>query len=253
MVGHSSLQTGTRISDRITASQPTSYLRDRHGAGDAKNSTFMHRRWLNIAAPFNPIPGHPSNVFFPEVMEDFPGLLAYDSKGWPNPHSPLPDISSIDYVAESVDFFKRQSNLSKIRSTDVQGILAKSDEVRQGPKVWVSLPLPSRTKLGDSLANNQLAGQKRRPEPQNEVVPTAEPVPPPKKLRTTRVKRNGNNPKKVPAKKPEEKESKRKPPRKSKKEKAAQNQWTPELYDLQRQLFGLPPDLEPLPETSKRP
>lgn len=39
-------------------------------------TTSAKRKWFDIAAPFVPIPGHPLNALFPEIMADFPGILS---------------------------------------------------------------------------------------------------------------------------------------------------------------------------------
>ncbi|KAL8686466.1 MAG: hypothetical protein Q9224_005439 [Gallowayella concinna] len=185
----------------------------------AMNTTSSKRKWLDIAAPFVPIPDHPLNPLFPEVMADFPGILDQANSGRPSTETTSLEGASVGQITGSAVLRDREESCSASSSTDFEDRLnlpcntsqdAESEHLAK--KVRVAVATPGKRSL------------KREP------------------LNRAAIHK---------------KEPRRKAPRKSRTEKALQNTWTAEMIEAQRLLLGpLPspqpsvPDALDVPETS---
>ncbi|KAL8678744.1 MAG: hypothetical protein Q9186_004935 [Xanthomendoza sp. 1 TL-2023] len=173
----------------------------------AMNTTSSKRKWLDIAAPFVPIPDHPLNPLFPEVMADFPGILDQANSGRPSTETTSLGGASVGQITGSAVLRDREESYSNGSSTDSE------DRLNQ----------PCNTSQDAELEH------------------------PAKKVRVAAATPGKRSPKREPLNRAaiHKKEPRRKTPRKSRTEKALQNTWTTEMIEAQQLLLGRPPSPQP--------
>lgn len=82
--------------------------------------------WPDFNAPFVPIPGHPLNELFPEIMED--GLeLSHPVISLPNSYQSVSNLTTMDYVADSANLCNRDVDLTNIDVSDYEGVIIGHD------------------------------------------------------------------------------------------------------------------------------
>ncbi|KAL8883534.1 MAG: hypothetical protein Q9192_007116 [Flavoplaca navasiana] len=86
--------------------------------------------WPDFKAPFVPIPGHPLNEFFLEIMENV-GELSHPLISWPDSDQSLSNLTSMDHVADSANLCNRDIDLANIDVSDNEGVIDGLDK----PKV----------------------------------------------------------------------------------------------------------------------
>ncbi|KAL8990211.1 MAG: hypothetical protein Q9169_008179, partial [Polycauliona sp. 2 TL-2023] len=114
--GNTSLAANTRshaVNDFIQPSLPLR-IAITHKTGFPTDSGFFSSTWLDPNAPFIPIPGHPLNKLFPELVEDYQNLSAATSSGNPVPEWFLSDFSDMDHVADAAALVQQTTDLGDI-------------------------------------------------------------------------------------------------------------------------------------------
>ncbi len=83
--------------------------------------------WPDFKAPFVPIPGHPLNEFFLEIMESV-SELSHPVISWPDSDQSVSNLTSMDHVADSADLCNRDIDLANIDVSDYEGVIVGLDK-----------------------------------------------------------------------------------------------------------------------------
>ncbi|KAL9625942.1 MAG: hypothetical protein Q9204_007712 [Flavoplaca sp. TL-2023a] len=84
--------------------------------------TLLGTDWPDFNEPFVPIPGHPLNEFFPEIMENV-SELSHPVISWPDSDQSVSNLTSMDHVADSADLCNRDIDLANIDASDYEGLI----------------------------------------------------------------------------------------------------------------------------------
>ncbi|KAL9622726.1 MAG: hypothetical protein Q9204_008005 [Flavoplaca sp. TL-2023a] len=82
--------------------------------------------WPDFNAPIVPIPGHPLNELFPEIMKDDPEL-SDPVNCWPDSDHSVSNLTSMDHVGDSADLCNRDIDLANIDVSDYEGVIVGLD------------------------------------------------------------------------------------------------------------------------------
>ena len=82
--------------------------------------------WPDFNAPFVPIPGHPLNEFFLEIMENV-GEHSHPVISWPDSDQSVSNLTSMDHVADSADLCNRDIDLTNVDASDYEGVIVGLD------------------------------------------------------------------------------------------------------------------------------
>ncbi|KAL9027779.1 MAG: hypothetical protein Q9180_007278 [Flavoplaca navasiana] len=83
--------------------------------------------WPDFNETFVPIPGHPLNEFFLEIMENV-SELSHPVISWPDSDQSVPNLTSMDHVVDSADLCNRDIDLANIDVSDYQGVIVELDK-----------------------------------------------------------------------------------------------------------------------------
>ncbi|KAL8979255.1 MAG: hypothetical protein Q9205_005362 [Flavoplaca limonia] len=90
------------------------------------NPIIIGTDWPDFNAPFVPIPGHPLNEFFLEIMENV-SELSHPVISWPESDQSVSNLTSMDHVADSADLCNRDLDLTNIEASDYEGVIVGLD------------------------------------------------------------------------------------------------------------------------------
>ncbi|KAL9034227.1 MAG: hypothetical protein Q9180_005524 [Flavoplaca navasiana] len=78
--------------------------------------------WPDFKAPFVLIPSHPLNEFFLEIMENV-SEPSYPVISWPDSDQSVPNLTSMDHVADSANLCNQDIDLTNINISDYEGVI----------------------------------------------------------------------------------------------------------------------------------
>ncbi|KAL9039169.1 MAG: hypothetical protein Q9180_002693 [Flavoplaca navasiana] len=102
------------------------YLATTQGNTAPTSPILIGTDWPDFNEPFVPIPGHPLNGFFLEIMENV-SELSHPVISWPDSDQSVPNLTSMDRVADSADLCNRDIDLANIDVSDYEGVIVGLD------------------------------------------------------------------------------------------------------------------------------